>query len=49
MEKSAAEISNESEKAEIEVNSWDRQRSTEQILGLIARREAFLNSQKIEL
>ena len=49
MENSAAEISNEPEKVEIEVNSWDRQRSTEQRLGLIARREAFLNSQHVEL
>jgi len=49
MENSASEISNESEKVEIEIPSWQRQRTAEQISRFILRREEFLNSQKIEL
>jgi hypothetical protein len=49
MEKSSVEVSNETEKVEIEVPSWERQRTVEERLGFIARREAFLNSQHVEL
>lgn len=49
MEKSSVEISNETEKVEVEVPSWERKRTTEQLLGFIARREAFLDSQHVQL
>jgi hypothetical protein len=49
MEKCSVEISNESEKVEVEIPSWEQKRTTEQLLGFIARREAFLDSQKVKL
>lgn len=37
------------ESKKVEVNSWDRQRSSEQIMGFLARREAMIADLDVEL